>query len=63
MTMSSVSEIFCDADVIDDMFDNVLKCTDHVLDIIPERPNVHYHPRERSHNKTLIKTVNRDFLQ
>ena len=49
------------------MFDNVLKRTDHVLQtFLPERPSVHYHPRERSSNKTLIsKTVSlneRDFL-
>lgn len=61
----SISEMFCKADDI--VFGNLLKLTDHVLQtFLPERTNVHYFLRERSHNKTLInKTVNlnhRDFL-
>jgi len=55
-----MSEMLCDAD--DNMFDNVLKRTDHVLQtFLPERPSVHYHLRERSHNKTFIYLYDCDF--
>jgi len=55
--MLSITELFSDAD--DAFFERILTNSEHVLQpFLPEKPDLSYNLRERTHNRSLIiKTV------
>ena len=55
--MSSITELFSDAD--DAFFDRIMTNSEHVLQpFLPEKPDLSYNLRERTHNRSLItKTI------
>ena len=63
--MSPITELFSDAD--DAFFERIMTNSEHVLQpFLPEKPDLSYNLRERTHNRSLItKTIDlteRDFL-